>query len=65
MATITWTINQNERSDSGVETTASGKTMTTAIEVNVDLAKTTSRSEILKALEQLEKNILESVNLLS
>ena len=45
------------------EVNNSGLTMVKGIELNVDLAKVTSKMEILQALEAFEKLVIESVNL--
>ncbi len=67
MATITFSCDRNASMDGSsvglTETNASGATMTKGIELNVDLAKVTSKQEILESLDKLAKLIIESVNL--
>lgn len=62
MATTTYGVDKNSIYDSVVETTASGATMTKGLEVNIDLAKFSSKDEALRALEQIEGAIMQSPN---
>lgn len=64
MATISYLLDRNGSMDGSsygiTETDGSGASMTKGIEINIDKAKVTSKSEIIEALDVMKKAILES-----
>jgi hypothetical protein len=62
MATQTYGVDKNSIYDSVTETTNSGATMTAGLEVNIDLAKFTSKDEVLRGLNQIRGAIANSAN---
>jgi hypothetical protein len=67
MATITFSCDRNASMDGSTvgltETNASGATMTKGVELNVDLAKVTSKQEIIESIDKIKKLVVESINL--
>lgn len=62
MATTSYGVDKNAIYDSVVETTGSGVSMTKGVEVNIDLAKITSKDEALRAIEEIRGSIMQSPN---
>lgn len=62
MATQSYGVDKNSIYDSVVETTNSGVSMTYGVEVNIDMAKITSRDEAVRCLDQIKGDIIGSPN---